>query len=88
MSASGIDSIPKWAEHTLSKTSGAELVLLRDFYNAWLAFHRARKGKLQRKSLEEASQKLLSAAMAVERFRNPNAVSIGMNGMEQDKLND
>ena len=47
----------------------AELLMLREFYDCWKAFHATPKDSAHRKTLERAAQRMVDASDTVERFR-------------------
>lgn len=52
----------------------AELLMLREFFDCWEAFHAMPKDSLHRPRLERAAQNMVDAAETIRRYRQPETV--------------
>ena len=65
--------VPAWAESVLGPKSaldGGELLMLREFFDAWEGLHKIPLDKSHRKAKEQAAQHLLDCANTIRRFRD------------------
>lgn len=75
--------MPKWAEHQFQTEEhrNAEILMHRDFFDAWEALHALPNDKLHRHRAEQAAQKLVDIAQAIKRLRElPLQVGRILNG--------
>ena len=65
--------MPKWAEHQFQSQAHreAEILMHREFFEAWEALHALPNDKLHRREAEQAAQKLVDIAQAIRRLREP-----------------